>query len=232
MIVVVFLVDALGWWYLPKHSFWRRHSVPIRNSEPTITAPNFTTILTGKHPAKHGVMNNEMVGKPSFRFNHSTFFDDYPGWKRVYVSNWAQNRKFVGPDVDFVHTRRVWDEGNRQIEAHTGMRDLLLVLNHDVLDSVAHLKGWGSAAYLRTFAGIDKRTREFAAMCDVLVGTADHGGLGEDHEDAGDARVRTVPLLYAGSSPPKTRRTTGFRAFLRKTVSTKKTDAPQSDSGR
>ena len=231
MLVLVLLMDALGYRYLPRGSFWKRHSTKLLNSVPTITSPNFFTILSGVHPQVHGVLNNEVVGKPGFVLSHSTLFDDFPGFKRFYVSNWRPNRKVIHEDqVDFIHTRRVWEEARRIILNHKPNEDVLIVVNTDILDSTAHKYGGTSPQYQRTAHNINKRTRELHAVIQdrpyVLLGLADHGFEAQpnthgeyDHEDEHDPAVREVPLLVEGNiSLPSSRPrlTVGFRRWLKR----------------
>lgn len=195
MLVVLLLIDGLGYDYLPPDSFWRLHSRPIQNAAPTITAPNWLTILSGLSPERHGVFDNETVSRPSFRFPHSTVFDDFPN--SVMVSDWAMMRK-ISPKPRF-YSGNIW-------KFRRFPREGLVVLNYQRLDTVAHRDGWGSPAYQRTLRNIDRQTRElYESLLKrgtpfVLMGVSDHGGFELDHEEADQKAVRRVPWLVISNT--------------------------------
>lgn len=209
MKVVLLLIDGLGFHYLTPAltPFWSAHSTPCRNVLPSITVPNWATILSGRLPKQHGITKNEQVsylrGKRVLSSGQkplSTLCDDRPS---VLISDWNPMRAFTS-DV-FVHERhpfrvfrRIW---RQHVHTHDGF-----IINTDCLDALAHARGWNSPAYQKVMQRIDQQTRDlFHFLCQqgepfVLMGVADHGGFRHNHESVTNPRVRTVPFLWVNGS--------------------------------
>ena len=206
MIIIVLMIDALGYNYLSKDSFWYKYSQMITNDIPTITCPNWITILTGKKCTEHKILNNEDIGRNNFIFPHTTIFSDYPNYTKYFISDWHPLRKTVQHDVTFVHTRKVWTALHKLLK-YSIAPNTLIILNTDRLDTVAHINHWGSKQYYNTLQKIDNHTH--AINCKlaklnkkyVLFGIADHGGHKDDHEDHTNPLIRQVPLLTISNVP-------------------------------
>jgi hypothetical protein len=229
MLVILLLIDGLGYEYLKPDSFWSQHSVRIRNADPTITAPNWATILSGLSPQKHGVLDNKLHALPSYRFPYSTVFDDVvaPG-RSLMISDWKMMRKF-SDRCDFEYNR-VWSRVLQNIDRYAQEYDFI-VINYSRLDNVAHSLHWGSVAYQQTLSYIDQQTRKLydklrkLGIPFTLLGTADHGGEKDDHEEGHLTQVHSVPLLYVSDSkkvPKKLGSTAEIRGLIRTLLSKKK----------
>jgi hypothetical protein len=222
MLVILLLIDGLGYEYLKPESFWAQHSTRIRNADPTITAPNWATILSGLSPQKHGVLDNKLHARPNYRFPHTTVFDGIG--RSLMISDWKMMRKF-SDQCDFAYNR-VWSRILQNIGQYAKKYDLIVV-NYSRLDNVAHSLHWGSAAYQRTLRYIDEQTRKLydkLVSLDIpftLLGTADHGGAKDDHEEAHLSQVHSVPLLYVTNQSekiPTIKLTSEIRELIQKIV--------------
>ena len=231
LLVVVLLVDGLGMASLPRGSFWRKCSRKIKNVRPTITAPNFVTILTGATPKQHGVVDNHLAAPPAVDcVMHA--FDDH-----VLISDWRQMRHLLPPTVppekNFRY-RRTWSQLIAEIKLRRRADGgaALLVMNTSTLDTAAHKHGIDSDEARSVIAYIDRRTEKVAALLArsgrqfVLIGVADHGFAGDDHElshddddDDGDDAIESVPLLFVTNrddiARPKFRSTLRIADFIR-----------------
>jgi predicted AlkP superfamily pyrophosphatase or phosphodiesterase len=234
MLVVMLLVDGLGYNVLQRGGFWKRHSKKIRNIEPTITAPNFVSIMTGMLPKKHGVMTNEDLRAPLDVDNVLHLCDDH-----VLISDWRQMRHLlpstaVPKDRNFRY-RRTWaqllDEIKQRRTSSTSdspaLPPTLLVMNTSSLDTAAHKHGIESKEAKSVIEYIDRRTEKvFDALQKtkrefVLIGVADHGFDGDDHEHPSSA-VREVPLMIASNADierPLFRSTLGIAPFIQQLIS-------------
>ncbi len=218
MLVVLLLIDGLGYDYLPENSFWKTHSSVIRNATPTITLPNWLTILSGQTPQKHQVVENEYFRPQGARFLGTTIFDDFPEKnKNLMISDWAMMKK-VSTLTDF-RFGNIWQDLPLPPSG-------LLVLNYQRLDTVGHIAGWGSQPYERVVKYVDRQTQKLFQRLEsqghpfVLLGTADHGGHETGHEEVDNAATRRVPLLFATNvekikAPTRVKHTHQIRNFLK-----------------
>jgi predicted AlkP superfamily pyrophosphatase or phosphodiesterase len=223
MLVVLLLVDGLGYHSLKHGGFWRRHSTKIRNIEPTITAPNFVSIMTGVSPHHHGVMTNEDLRAPLDVDNVLHSCDDH-----VLISDWRQMRHLLPPVIPRERNfryRRTWAQLFDEIKQRkTQESHALLVMNTSSLDTVAHKHGIASDAAKSVIEYIDRRTEKVFNALErsgrdfVLIGVADHGFHGDDHEDATSDMIRRVPLMIASNvdmERPRFRSTLGIAEFVK-----------------
>jgi len=221
MLLVLLMVDGLGYEYLTPQDtpFWWTHSHKITNQIPTITAPNWISILTGHPTSHHKITKNEMVSKVSYiHYPGTTLADDiHPS---LLISDWNIMRKFT--HNSFLYTRNGFEELSRQIKKRSHG---IIILNLDKLDTIAHNKGWGSKSYYRVAKFIDQATHRIAHQLErkkipfVLMGVADHGGVGKNHENHLKSKIRNVPWLWVSNVKdysPSLTKTINIRALVNK----------------
>jgi predicted AlkP superfamily pyrophosphatase or phosphodiesterase len=228
MKIYVFLIDGMGYHYTPQSLHDTFHIYPIENIEPTITAPNWISILTGKPSEEHKVINNESIRKKSFKLPVDTVFHDTEG---TLVSDWKMLGKYIQSSIhkrklkfQFIHTKAIWRFIHNQ---HHLMKSQINFINTDKVDSIAHTHGWNSA---KTKSVIDSVTRNILKFTNtisepcLIIVTADHGGLGKEHEHPKYSKfIRHVPFaLYSNTIDvkklPRINSTLQIRKFITNTI--------------
>lgn len=221
MLIVLLLIDGVGYEYLAKDSFWYRNSMCIKNSVPTITCPNWLTILSGLRPIDHGVLKNEDFRPKDYVFPKTTIFDDVPD--SMLISDWKVFHK-VSKKPKFMHANTWKAIKNLKICD----RDQLIVLNYMHADNIGHKYGWNSKEYHKILRYIDQETQklyEKLIRCSkpfVLLGVSDHGGdEHKDHENEHDKNTRNVPLLFISNmsiKKPSIKSNTEIRGYMKKII--------------
>jgi len=221
MLIVFLLIDGIGYEYLDKDSFWYKNSTRIQNSVPTITCPNWLTILSGLRPIDHGVLKNEDFRPKDYLFPKTTIFDDVKD--SLLISDWKVFHK-VSKKPEFIYGN-IWKAiKNLHFCAH----DKLIVLNYMHADNIGHSYGWNSKQYHKTLKYIDTETEklyERLTKCKkpfVLLGVSDHGGdEHKDHENEHDKNTRNVPFMVASNmsiKKPEIKSNTEIRGYIQKLV--------------
>jgi predicted AlkP superfamily pyrophosphatase or phosphodiesterase len=228
MKLYVFLIDGMGYHYLPQSLHDTFHIYPIENIEPTITAPNWISILTGKPAEEHKVTNNESIRKKSFKLPVDTIFHDINGG--TLVSDWKMLGKYIYSSIhksklktfQFIYTKAIWQFIHYQ--SHM-LKSKVNFINTDKVDSVAHKYGWKSENTKRVLNSVARNIIKFtnsiskSEPCLIII-TADHGGLGKEHEHSKYTKlIRHVPFgLYSNSinvkELPKIQSTLDIRDFI------------------
>ena len=224
MKVFLFLMDGLGYHYLNK---LKSDARPIQNVIPTITAPNWMSILTGKSPKIHKIRDNESVKSKKFKFNFSTTFDD--GWKSSwFITDWKMFPKYLNNrpknQTKITVTKRPLDA---LLDPKQSFKQFN-VINTDMLDSTGHRYGWGSQPFREKVEKIETFLLQFKKYMDqfkekyVIVITADHGGLNDNHEDPFMSKIRMVPLIVwtndSAIKMPHINKTVGIRKWLQSLI--------------
>jgi predicted AlkP superfamily pyrophosphatase or phosphodiesterase len=186
-----------------------RRSMGVR---PSLSAPNWASILTGVSPEVHGIDSNRWWW---FRWrrhlSHPTLFTALKrsGQRHRTVAaihEWAHFGKLFDPaDVD----RAAWSRSPREtVERVARVLDdppRLAVVHLLGVDDAGHEHGWQSRAYLDAVTRVDAQVGELLALLDArglrastLVAVAsDHGGVGLEH--GGDsATERMTPVILQG----------------------------------
>ena len=226
MHVFLFLIDGLGANFItptttPMMSKYLRKHVII-NSVPTITCPNWMSILSGVPPSKHGVVDNKDASKKNFKFPYSTVFDDAN--QSLLISDWKRFKAYIDADTmtfvfdaatcDMNHTVSLW--------LQHGMPQLTVV-NMQNLDTIGHKTAWGSKAFMKELRRLDSNFGRFMeTLLDIspyeiaVCVTADHGGFENQHEDSEIDEIRQVPFLTNLAPYPPIKKNTQVRKYLRR----------------
>lgn len=191
---IIVFCDGLGYYQLP-HEFVTedlKWVIPLQNQDPTITAPNWASLLSGQPPSVHGILEN---GKEVASFRGTTFMNDAGSDTKV-ISDWVRFRHLT-PGTTFLHNRT-------PLRALYESQAAVTLINVDRLDSRAHKFGWQSIQAQRTRVNIAKELEVFmdhqGTEPYVLYVLADHGGFGTEHDgfkkgSEEESQVRTVPFL-------------------------------------
>lgn len=182
---------------------------------PTVSSPNWMSIIAGAGPEQHGVDSNEWE-----RFNHAiapvcagpekifpTLFSQWksqrPKAHLAVIHDWQGFGRLV--EKESTHeTRHVKGSPAAMAAAIAYWKqhkpDLLFVHLDDV-DHVGHDKTWESPEYLQEVAVADRLIGEMLAVLPLdqtlIVIVADHGGTEKKH---GNSTIREleVPWILAG----------------------------------
>lgn len=192
-------------------------SYQAQTCEFTVSAPGWSSMLTGVWPAKHGVTDNTFDGAQFDRFPH--FFQRLKEASEDVVAasivSWAPINQIILSHSD------VSEECDLDAEVAQSASELLISRDPDVLfvhfddvDNAGHAHGYGpdSTEYLGAINRIDAhigsvltavRQRKTYHSEDwlVLVST-DHGGIGRSHgEDLPE--LRTIFVIAANLDAAK-----------------------------
>lgn len=187
------------------------------NSLPTLSGPNWSSMLTGVGVAKHGVVDNTFAGRNFTAYPHvfERLHAAKPGLQLHSIVHWAPIDTFIvssattssGGAVDALVARQA---------AHllaTGTPDVLF-LHFDDVDHAGHASGFSpsSPAYIAAIESVDghvgtllraldarRRTLPFEDWL-VIVST-DHGGTGTSHGGSSAVERRTFVILNGPSVP-------------------------------
>jgi predicted AlkP superfamily pyrophosphatase or phosphodiesterase len=208
--VVVVGVDGLGSHYfdgaaapvmrrLMKEGAW---TLKARAVFPTVSAPNWASIIMGAGPEQHGVTSNEWhprkfdvppVCAVNGRFP-SVFGElrrQRPAARIAVIHDWDDFARLVEPGVADVlrHVKGSRAAAEAAIAEWRERAPTLLFLHLDAVDHAGHGKGWGSAAYHKAVEEADGLIGRLARAMEesaaerpaLLIVTSDHGGTGTKH---------------------------------------------------
>ena len=176
-----------------------RYVKPILNEIPTITSPNWVTILTGLPVKTHKIMNNAMVGRRNFKFKPSSIFDDQKT-SSLFISDWKMMFKYITcKRVKCIYDRKPFV---RLMKTWTRHKPKLTVVNTDQLDSIGHLHGWNSKQFKKKVSKIESFIFKFCKYLQMrkkvkfcIFITADHSGYRKNHENHNNSSIRKVPII-------------------------------------
>jgi arylsulfatase A-like enzyme len=205
------------------HRLMRRAAwtLAARGVMPTLSSPNWESMITGAGTEQHGITNNGWFRRmvefkpvchgPDGKF--PTIFDalhtERPGAGIAIFHDWRGFANLVARESADVLEH---DNGpERTTEAATQYwrreRPALLFIHLDNVDHAGHDHGWGSTAYYAAVAEADRLIGEVISMLDdesawdstyVLV-TSDHGGTPHGHGKNSLEEIQ-IPWILAGPS--------------------------------
>jgi predicted AlkP superfamily pyrophosphatase or phosphodiesterase len=225
--VVVVGVDGLGSRYLDgaEAAVLKRlmtagaWTLKARAVIPTVSSPNWASIISGAGPAQHGVTSNEWradrydvepVCAVEGRF--PTIFGELrrqrPRARIAVIHDWDGFGRLVEPRAAdaLTHVKGSERAAEAAIAEWRANKPALLFLHLDDVDHAGHDHGWGSAAYRKAVEAMDallgrversiRETEEGKTA--LLIVTADHGGTGTKHGNLTMTDLE-VPWIAAGA---------------------------------
>ena len=194
-------------------------SLKTRGVMPTVSAPNWATILSGAGPEQHGVTSNNwslgnhsiepttndedgyfpsiftLIRKQLPKAETAMFYDW--DWLGTYV-----NKKYI--------TREQFVQGHVMITSIAlnyikKEKPLFIFIYYGHPDEVGHSKGHGTPAYFQSINEIDTEIGKIVdaiqelgiSQNTTLIITSDHGGIGFGH--GGESMIEIeVPMIIAG----------------------------------
>lgn len=186
---------------------------------PTVSSPNWASILMGAGPERHGVTSNEWERNrleiPATCQSSDGIFPTFVGVIRQkmptakigVVHDWEGFARLMErPAVDYVvHPKGSAATAEAAAEYWKKVRPQLLLVHFDDVDHAGHEIGWESPAYAQAVLDADRYLgivlEAIAATGDeastLVVLTADHGGVGKKHGGLSKTEIE-VPILFAG----------------------------------
>jgi 2,3-bisphosphoglycerate-independent phosphoglycerate mutase len=205
--VVLVIIDGLGAaraHHLPYLDQLRRlgTSATARSHAPTISRPNYVSILTGVEPEHSGVRNNAYPWPVELDSVMTRARD--AGLGSVYVADasggFGQMLAHHLTDAAFTP----WSNGFARAAALATRRGYpLVVLLPSAVDEAGHAHGAADPRYRQAAERIDAELREVLAGLDLtrdtIIITADHGHTGRGGHGGTEREVMEVPLILAGA---------------------------------
>jgi predicted AlkP superfamily pyrophosphatase or phosphodiesterase len=225
--VVVVGVDGLGARYLnaAKMPALRRlmsegaWSLKARAVLPTVSSPNWASMIMGAGPPQHGVTTNqwqpdkfEIAPVCAVQGRFPTVFGELRRQRRQarisVIHDWEGFGRLVEPGAADV-LRRVKGSAaatEAAVKEWSDRKPTLLFLHLDDVDHAGHTEGWGSKEYHKATAEVDALIGRVAeavrgsaeAVSTLLIVTADHGGTGKRHGNMTTNDIE-IPWVAAGA---------------------------------
>jgi predicted AlkP superfamily pyrophosphatase or phosphodiesterase len=196
---------------LMKRGSW---TLKARGVLPTVSSPNWASMIMGAGPERHGVTSNEWeIDKysiapectgPDGRF--PTMFgrlhDRSPAVASVVVHDWKGFERLVEPNapVQIRHVLGSPKAAGVAIELWRNRKPQLLFVQFDDVDHAGHDHGWGSPQYRAAVEVIDGLLGllvDAVGPNTYILFTADHGGTGTRHGQE-TMRDLEIPWILAG----------------------------------
>ncbi len=181
-------------------------TLAMQNALPTMSAPNWMSMIAGSSPDQHGVLSNGW--SPGDSEPTPTLFavvrEGSPAAKIGVFHDWGDFDELVEPGVAS-HIESPGDELETTAAALAWMKSELpelLFVHLDHVDHAGHFHGWGSDDYVEAVERADVLVGEMLAALGesgmapytAILLSADHGGEGLSHGDD-TAKERPVPLI-------------------------------------
>ena len=191
-----------------------------RGVMPTVSSPNWASMIMGAGPEQHGVLSNEWQPdrfefSPVCRGMAATFptifglmRQQHPASRISILHDWKDFARLVEPGAATFtqHVLGSPNTVNAAIEEWRAYQPQLLFVHLDDVDHAGHDNGWGSEAYRAAVAAIDhlvgklvgavKDTAEGRRTAIILTG--DHGGMARKHGGNTMAELE-IPWVASGA---------------------------------
>lgn len=201
---------------LQERGAWTRKA---RAVIPTVSAPNWASIISGAGPAQHGITSNEwrvdqFEIAPTCREVGGYFPTIFrllraqrPAARIAVIHEWkGLAHLFPASDIDTLRQLPDHRETMRQaIEVLVAEKPTLTMIHLDHVDHAGHSDGWHSQSYDAAIREADRLIGELldrlrrAGMLDrtAILVTADHGGKEKKHGGMSMGEIE-IPWILAG----------------------------------
>ena len=220
--VIVFAVDGLGANVLragmPPHFAKFRaesaYSFHARGVMPTVTFPNFASMLSGAGPEQHGVTSNDW--RPDkFTIGPSCagkggHFPTVFGLLRERLPGARMAMFFDGDGFPFIVEDGVADKigagkgpdatFEMALEYIIGQKPALVFLHLDLMDHAGHTEGFESAVYAQELLHCDRllgKLMDAVGKAATVIISSDHGGVGKRHGGNSMTEIE-IPWMIRG----------------------------------
>lgn len=197
------------------------YTLKARAAIPTVSSPNWSSMINGATPAQHGVTGND------WQPNKHAIDPVCKGPGEIFptIFGMIRRQRYASAMGVFHHWKdfgRLLEKGvaNRVVHMESAektteaaiaywkqQRPALLFVHLDHVDHAGHQRGWGSPAYRKAVDQADAyigRIMEAAPQATLIV-TADHGGAGREHGGLTMGEIE-IPWIAAGPGIRKGRK--------------------------
>ncbi len=196
------------------------HSFECKAVKPTVSSPNWASIIMGAPPAAHGIWSNKWQvrdikdsvychGKKGHIF--PTIFrvlrEQKPKAKIMCFAGWWSFVRLVEPRVCTAKQRTLWTGlvASRAVTSIKLRKPDLLFIHLDDVDETGHKYGHGTPRYYHAVSEADKVVGKIMLAVKkahienstVIMIIADHGGIGHGHGGNTPQEVN-VPFIIRG----------------------------------
>lgn len=231
--IIIVGCDGMGEMYienatslLPNMGYLMRHgtySNVTRTHMPSVSAPNWATIITGMPPEKSGVYDNDWTPNSASPPNITVFEMPpangvgkipEPMWTSIKNQNpnmttgvynsWPWINYLAQQDVDYHVQSKIENDVyimGKVIETvllHNQTNLIFIHLNE--VDASGHETYWGSPAYYDAVKAIDIFLGKLLKLLDwdrtTMLVTADHGGMGSSHGYFNEVTMYVPSIFY------------------------------------
>ena len=178
---------------------------------PTISGPNWSSILTGTRVDKHNVFNNDFSDNSLILYPSIFHYIEKssPYLKTSSIVNWSPINEHIAIDADYRETKAINDLEVYNIakEKITNSLSDVMFIQFDELDVAGHNFGFSknSNEYCNTLKIIDNYILNLHTLIEnkrkldenwIFIVVSDHGGDGNSHSESENIHVnRTVLIL-------------------------------------
>jgi predicted AlkP superfamily pyrophosphatase or phosphodiesterase len=219
--VIVIGIDGLGSAWLRDSNTPQLEKLMARGAStlharaviPTVSSPNWASMINGATPAQHGVTSNEWQPDkheiPPVCKGPGPFFPTIFGVVRQQrhattigvFHHWKGFGRLVekGSANQVVHIDSAAKTTEAAVAYWNSQHPALLFVHLDHVDHAGHEHGWGSAEYRKAVEEADDYVGQIseAARDAVIIVTADHGGSGTKHGGLTIGEIE-IPWIAAG----------------------------------
>ncbi|HJZ74120.1 MAG TPA: alkaline phosphatase [Vicinamibacterales bacterium] len=194
-------------------------TLAARGVLPTVSSPNWASMISGAGPEQHGVTSNDWEpnrhpidpvatdGAGIFPTIFGAVRRQMPQAPVGIVHEWDGFARLVEPGVATILRHEV--DADKTVETAAAFirerKPLLTVVHLDLVDHAGHASGWLTPAYAQAVERADALVATLLAAIDgagmrsrtIVMISADHGGVGKSHGGLTKAEIE-IPWIIGG----------------------------------
>ncbi|OWY25492.1 alkaline phosphatase family protein [Sphingobacteriales bacterium UPWRP_1] len=202
---------------LRKNGAWSLQAQPV---QPTLSSPNWASLLTGVLPEVHGIYENgweapraavAATGNSGYELPVPSLFAvlrrQYPHANTACFYQWQELQRLIEPNA----TARLSHTGNESITVNCAARYIkkhkpaFTFLHFDNVDHAGHIFGYQSETYINAIETTDALLNRLVNVINqsgmaahtVFIITTDHGGIDHNHGGQTPEECNT-PFIISG----------------------------------
>jgi predicted AlkP superfamily pyrophosphatase or phosphodiesterase len=199
---------------------WGMSTLEARAVMPTVSSPNWASILMGAGPEHHGITSNEwQIDKftipPTCQGPDGLFPNIFSRWKEVQPNSklavfhhWDGFARLTPRSIlhRIEHHKTAEATMDAAVAYYRAEQPDLLFIHLDEVDHAGHTHGWNTPKYFEEAARADQLLGRIYQLLDMskvrIAVVSDHGGKDKKHGGESMDEMR-VPFAIAGGSTPR-----------------------------